>query len=56
MPDEMKLNVIKIEEDKVTTETHRITANSSSVIHKNVLVINPEVNKEMISIKNAVNY
>jgi 3',5'-cyclic AMP phosphodiesterase CpdA len=56
MPDEMKLNVIKIEEDKVTTETHRITANSSSEIHKNVRVINPEVNKEMISIKNAVNY
>lgn len=53
---EMLLNMIKVEDNEVTTEIHKLTANSSSVIHKNVQAINSYTEEEVVSIKNAVNY
>ncbi len=56
IPEEIQVNFISIESNSITTETHKLIANSPVIIHRNIQVRNEKPIEEADKIKIAVNY
>ena len=56
IPNSIHLNFIGIDNNSITTETHKLIGNSSIIIHRNVKRRNDEVKVENEKLKFAANY
>ncbi len=56
IPEEIQVNFIDIRMDNIKFETHKLVANSSIIIHRNVEIRNEELTEETGKIKIAANF